>query len=37
MQFATSEPLRFIILSTHIRKYGHVFITWFIHSVYAKV
>jgi len=25
------------LLSTCIRKYGHVFITWFIHSMYAKV
>jgi len=37
MQFAASGPLHFIILSTRIRKYGHVFITWFIHSMYAKV
>jgi hypothetical protein len=26
-----------ILLSTCIRKYGNVFITWFIHSIYAKV
>jgi len=24
-------------LSTCIHKYDHVFITWFIHSMYAKV